>query len=256
MPESHHTMPHDDNGHVRILAMGPSAWNDWRMTCPSEVPDLRGIRLRGKDLRGANLEGADLRGADLAGTILLKVDLRRSRLDRANLEGAFLEGATLDESSLQDANLAGANLKSASLQRCRLEKANLVRAMLAGANLTRANLRKADLRDANLFKAVLDGANLDGAVMDRHDCGEKSDRQAMLDRNHPADLFPALAAGSPGLAEDQSPFAATVPDDDAIGHGIERLRDDMNRHFAAQRQEMDRLVQAIERLSRQVDDKG
>jgi hypothetical protein len=48
--------------HLKILKLGPAAWNQWREENPGVQPDLSGA-----DLGGVRLSGADLKGANLMG---------------------------------------------------------------------------------------------------------------------------------------------------------------------------------------------
>jgi uncharacterized protein YjbI with pentapeptide repeats len=147
--------------HLAKLHEGVDAWNQWRQSHPSIMPNLSGANFSGANLHGANLSKADLSKADLSKAELLRANLFRANLFSANLRGVDLRGADLSEADLCKANLGEANLF----------KANLSEANLSEADLTQANLSEADLSKAYLSKAYLFRANLHGANLSKRDLG-------------------------------------------------------------------------------------
>jgi uncharacterized protein YjbI with pentapeptide repeats len=125
--------------HLKILAEGVPAWNEWR--------DREGWAF--PDLAGANLRSADLRGANLAHVLLANADLT---------------DAALTSAGLTKANLTGAILANADLRMVRLREATLVRASLLGADLGGADLKDADCTGADLSGAYFRGTRLTGAI--------------------------------------------------------------------------------------------
>lgn len=103
--------------HVRKLAEGVDAWNEWRRTSEGRVPDLAGAvfngrefpgfdlsqailkntRFRNANLTGANLQHADARGAHFEGANLTSADLRMARIESANFQDARMPGAMVME---------------------------------------------------------------------------------------------------------------------------------------------------------------
>jgi hypothetical protein len=134
--------------HLKILAQGVEAWNEWRHRNPEVTPDLRAAHLEGALLHGADFKSVKLGGANLSGARLERADLGAANLWDADLSGANLSGADLSAADLTWASLRGADLREADL---------------AGANVYRANLYGANLQSANLYAANLDGANLQSA---------------------------------------------------------------------------------------------
>jgi uncharacterized protein YjbI with pentapeptide repeats len=60
-------------------------WNDWRSNNPSEIPDLRGVKLKGANLTGYNFNAADLRDADFTDAKLNTCDLNGVALNVLSL---------------------------------------------------------------------------------------------------------------------------------------------------------------------------
>jgi len=166
--------------HLRLLEQGVTAWNEWRLQNPSEVPDLTGAdlstknligvhfrnaRLNGMLLRRACLRGANLSAADLVGADLMDADLKLAILRGANARDADLTEADFSGADLSAANLQGADFWSANLSNSDLAGANLKEANLWASNLSEANLSNADLSNANLTNAALIETNMHGAVL-------------------------------------------------------------------------------------------
>lgn len=96
--------------HVDLLKQGTDAWNIWRQTYPTIMPDLHEEDLSGLQLNEANLRNVNFSGAKLSGAALSK----------ANLEYANLVGADLSKVNLSEANLQGADLSAALLTEANL----------------------------------------------------------------------------------------------------------------------------------------
>lgn len=131
--------------HEALLRAGVAAWNEWRASSKTLLPDLTGVDFSGLDLQGANLSG---------------VDFLRSNLSNAKLQNTDLGSANLMETNLSSAQLDRADLVGAQLIRADLTGANLMRADFLGANLHNASLRKADLTGTNLSGIDFSRANL------------------------------------------------------------------------------------------------
>lgn len=144
-----------NEGQLKILLQGITAWNKWR----SEYPEKE-IDLYNSDLGKLNLRGADLNNANLCA-----VNLSESDLHRANLHGADLTGASIIRSDLSEADLGEANLLGTILVGSDLHGVRLNNASLHKADLNNANLRAADLSQCDLTYAILAGANLEGAII-------------------------------------------------------------------------------------------
>lgn len=129
-----------DLDQLSLIRRGVREWNEWRRSCASVRPVLRGADLQAVDLHGADLSGSDLVGARLAGADLHKANLGGAFILSADISGASLIGANLREANLARADLSGANLQAADLQSADLRHANLTRANIAGVNLTSVNL--------------------------------------------------------------------------------------------------------------------
>lgn len=136
--------------HLKRLAEGVEAWNQWRVNEPDVTPDLSAAVLVDCPLAGYNLSGTNLIASILAGA-----DLRSANLERADLSDAILVQANLRQANLSEAVLIGANLSSADLtgadlRRSILETAVLVRAKLADADITSAKVYGIAVWDADL----------------------------------------------------------------------------------------------------------
>jgi uncharacterized protein YjbI with pentapeptide repeats len=148
--------------HLKKIAEGVEAWNQWREENKETTPDLSGASLGGGDLSEVNLSGANLRDGDLSGANLSGANLNCANLSGANLSdgdlsGANLSGADLCKADVSDGDLSGANLQDADLSE----------AALSGAKLSDADLRNAKLKEANLYRAVLVSAKLPGAELSK-----------------------------------------------------------------------------------------
>ncbi len=135
--------------HLKILALGVEAWNEWRNS-HRIVPDL---------------SEADLSGRDLREVALTWTNLHRVNLSRTDLRGADLHKAFLGEARLEGANLGGVNLGGAVLRQADLRGVNLSGAMLADVDLFRADLRDSDLTRVVLVDSILDHADISGCCV-------------------------------------------------------------------------------------------
>lgn len=176
--------------HYTRLKTSVKVWNDWRISNPSIIPNLKGANLK-----SAELSEADLKRADLSFAILSEANLNAADLSFANLSFAILTNANLSETNLSDAifreaNLNGANLSVSYLSETNLNGANLSKADLSeayisrvkfsGLDLSGANFRKAYLAELNFREAKLHKANLSKAYLNFADFSKADLTQANL----------------------------------------------------------------------------
>jgi hypothetical protein len=133
--------------HLKILAQGAGAWNQWRAENPKSLIDFAHADLAGAKLNGANLSHVSCVHANFSSAEINHADLRganlsHARLDWARLYQANLSDALLCEASLTYAHLIGAKFSSANLALADFSNADLSGAFLSGANLHQANFRK------------------------------------------------------------------------------------------------------------------
>ncbi len=134
---------------MSLLVRDTKAWNEWRDSQPTLLPNLRKADLREVNLSRANLRGVDLRGADLTAADLEATDLTL----------ADLSNAVLSHADLTSANLRGAVANGAQFLKARMSGASFRGAMLLGANFCGGDLTKADFRQATIGSTVF--ANID-----------------------------------------------------------------------------------------------
>lgn len=155
---------------LTILEQGVRAWNTWRTTHPTEIPDFSGngeehLQLTGACLNGINLRQVNFCGVNLGRTYLNEADFREAQLREANLSGAHLIEANFGASDLQGATLDHAYLMNANLCDANASDANFNHAHLRGVNFSRANLARAQFHQTDLRGVELQAANLEGAYL-------------------------------------------------------------------------------------------
>src|SRR5215469_8721054 len=109
--------------HLAKLMEGVEAWNQWRGSNRSIMPDLGGAFLRDAILNMANLSDANLVRANLVSAYLNTANLRNANLTGANLSEARLQGASLLGTNLEGAELSGCTVYGISVWNVRLEGA-------------------------------------------------------------------------------------------------------------------------------------
>ncbi len=126
--------------HLKILRQGVEAWNSWRQTKPSIVPDLRGIKFIRANLANADFHNADFYNAVLYGTDLTNANLAEARIFNANLSHTNLTKAICDDAVILNSDFTYATLTRTSLRATVLFAANFTKATLRGAILEGAHL--------------------------------------------------------------------------------------------------------------------
>jgi hypothetical protein len=150
--------------HLRFLARGKTAWNEWRRQhrhgfFGEEAIDLSGADLRQFDLRELYLSGVDLSGACLAKVALQGALLHRTTLHAADLSGASFRQADCSNSEFSDANMAGVDLSYAKFDHTLFRNTNLNRAHGTGISFVKAKFLGASLQFAELNGSELFGAD-------------------------------------------------------------------------------------------------
>lgn len=141
--------------HLIKINQGVEAWNAWRETNRSVMPDLMGAELLGAN----SIEGADLSAfvhATFAKANVVKHVFTAYRID----PGQRSKGANLNGADLRGVNLREANLLWADLVEADLRGADLTQAKLYGANFTRADLTEANLQHAFLGDTIFGSVDL------------------------------------------------------------------------------------------------
>ena len=115
-----------DPYHLKKLAEGVNAWNQWRKKCPEVLPDLRYADMHDRILTGIDFHHTTLDGADLQNT----------KLDRASFASASLFQANLSGAKLRYAYLHKAFFKETILQRTNAHEAQLLDTMFLNVDLS------------------------------------------------------------------------------------------------------------------------
>jgi Pentapeptide repeats (8 copies) len=80
-----------DSNHAEILRSGPAAWNAWRETNPTTVPDLAGVALKfsQRQMGPSNGGPINLSSARLHNAVFRFAILSAARLELADMSGAI-----------------------------------------------------------------------------------------------------------------------------------------------------------------------
>lgn len=171
--------------HLRIIAQGVAAWNEWSRSHPRleqhksndeenlEITDLdRDIRVLRADLSNANLRYSDLKGIDLSMVDLRSADLGSANLNDANIAHANLTDAFMYGARFSQANLRGTILDGTDMRRAMLFDANLSNAYITNANLSRSVMNDVNLTDASLLRTDFTDATIVNVIFGSNDLSE------------------------------------------------------------------------------------
>lgn len=125
--------------HWALIQKGVAAWNGWRETYPSVIPDLSEVDLRAFNLDGIDFKYAILRKANFSSTRLVAIDFRGADLSYASFVGAHLIGADFRGACLDRSLFDGAYLSMTVIGQEDWQQPLYQKALLEGTNLSPSN---------------------------------------------------------------------------------------------------------------------